>query len=439
MSSRADDSDSTVAPLTVSVTQLPDTDDPHALLGVEPDATSDEVRRAYLRKIKVFKPDLDPAAFQRIRAAYETLTERIALLESLTKTDSSERLGWDLDAEPPTQVSRRPAERDKPINTRLKILVDAVDIALAGQRRDEAARILLTPEAELLASDPDFTRPLLDVCCATVLSAVALHDTLAERYHDVLTEAGSPKSKHSEHPLWDLVSVGNEHESWTQQVREAAELTTFLELGSVAHGPARREAGRGLAERFAADPSSILSTLERATPLAPTMVELVAERATAWADAMPTPATNADASVPTAVALVRQLNASLSRAGTVRSEWFKRLIVTLAGPTIVIALGGSIFVMLAAFLLGLLVYQLGFDATRSLYLGVVRPTVVPWLAASGQPIELVAEQLRRSVGDHGMSTRLLRPDDPSRYPDLLLEDRALSAFASLARLTRLGE
>lgn len=50
---------------------LPDTDDPHRLLGVAADASDREIRSAYARLIRVYRPDRAPGAFQRIHAAYE--------------------------------------------------------------------------------------------------------------------------------------------------------------------------------------------------------------------------------------------------------------------------------------------------------------------------------------------------------------------------------
>ena len=46
---------------------------PAELLGVEPGADARELRRAYTRLIRVYKPEQEPEKFQRIRAAYELL------------------------------------------------------------------------------------------------------------------------------------------------------------------------------------------------------------------------------------------------------------------------------------------------------------------------------------------------------------------------------
>jgi curved DNA-binding protein CbpA len=54
---------------------LPDSDDPYVLLDVRPGASAEQIRRAYLRRVKVWKPDRHPAEFRRVREAYDRLRE----------------------------------------------------------------------------------------------------------------------------------------------------------------------------------------------------------------------------------------------------------------------------------------------------------------------------------------------------------------------------
>lgn len=59
------------------------TDDPAAILGVSLEASIEEVRQAYLRKIREHPPDRSPVEFERIRDAYDVLRDprrRIELL-----------------------------------------------------------------------------------------------------------------------------------------------------------------------------------------------------------------------------------------------------------------------------------------------------------------------------------------------------------------------
>jgi curved DNA-binding protein CbpA len=49
--------------------------DPREILGVAQNATDAEIRAAYLRKVSENPPDRSPAAFERIRDAYEILRD----------------------------------------------------------------------------------------------------------------------------------------------------------------------------------------------------------------------------------------------------------------------------------------------------------------------------------------------------------------------------
>ncbi|HVY26666.1 MAG TPA: J domain-containing protein [Polyangiaceae bacterium] len=57
---------------------LPQTNGPFELLGIAPDANLKDVRRAYARLIKVYRPEQAPSEFQRIHAAFEFLTAELA-------------------------------------------------------------------------------------------------------------------------------------------------------------------------------------------------------------------------------------------------------------------------------------------------------------------------------------------------------------------------
>jgi DnaJ-class molecular chaperone len=49
--------------------------DPNDVLGVAVNAREEEIRAAYLAKVKEFPPDRAPAEFERIRDAYDTLRD----------------------------------------------------------------------------------------------------------------------------------------------------------------------------------------------------------------------------------------------------------------------------------------------------------------------------------------------------------------------------
>jgi curved DNA-binding protein CbpA len=57
--------------------------DAREILGVAADASEEDIRAAYLRKIREYPPESSPEQFERIRDAYETLRNRRRRAQSL--------------------------------------------------------------------------------------------------------------------------------------------------------------------------------------------------------------------------------------------------------------------------------------------------------------------------------------------------------------------
>jgi curved DNA-binding protein CbpA len=58
------------------------------VLGVNPDATEEEVRAAYVRRVREHPPDRSPEEFERIRDAYDSLRDpRRRMRDSLLTAD----------------------------------------------------------------------------------------------------------------------------------------------------------------------------------------------------------------------------------------------------------------------------------------------------------------------------------------------------------------
>lgn len=79
-------------------------DDPKQVLGVDVGASAEEIRAAYLRKVKEFPPERAPAEFERIRDAYEILRDpQRRLAHMLFSVDPAAPLA--------TLIAGRPADR----------------------------------------------------------------------------------------------------------------------------------------------------------------------------------------------------------------------------------------------------------------------------------------------------------------------------------------
>ena len=85
-----------------SIPAVPDRkEDPRMILGVSLEAGDEEIRTAYLHKVKEFPPDRAPAEFERIRDAYELLRDpRRRALHMLLSVDPHEPLESLLDEGP---------------------------------------------------------------------------------------------------------------------------------------------------------------------------------------------------------------------------------------------------------------------------------------------------------------------------------------------------
>jgi hypothetical protein len=82
---------------------------PSKILGVAPNAGEEELRVAYLHKVKENPPDRAPEEFEKIRDAYETLRDpRKRTRTMLLSTDAGAPLVSLLDAEKPTRLFTGP-------------------------------------------------------------------------------------------------------------------------------------------------------------------------------------------------------------------------------------------------------------------------------------------------------------------------------------------
>jgi len=73
-------------------------DDPYAVLRLDPSASAEDLRRAYFRLVRQYTPEAHPEEFKRIRAAYEALRSplRRAELALLTFDESAAEVDLDL-------------------------------------------------------------------------------------------------------------------------------------------------------------------------------------------------------------------------------------------------------------------------------------------------------------------------------------------------------
>ena len=71
------------------------------VLGISADASEEEIRAAYLRKVKEHPPERSPEEFEKIRDAYETLKDpRVRMRNLLLAAEAGAPLASLLDGQP---------------------------------------------------------------------------------------------------------------------------------------------------------------------------------------------------------------------------------------------------------------------------------------------------------------------------------------------------
>jgi curved DNA-binding protein CbpA len=74
-------------------------EDPRQVLEIEAEAGDEEIRAAYLRKVKEYPPDRSPREFERVRDAYDVLRDpRRRVRQMLRATDPRQPLASLLDS-----------------------------------------------------------------------------------------------------------------------------------------------------------------------------------------------------------------------------------------------------------------------------------------------------------------------------------------------------
>ncbi len=575
-------------------TPLPDTDDPYLLLDVRPGASADQIRRAYLRRVKMFKPDRHPAEFRRVREAYDNLREQEAWFDAWrqagdvirqaaaesTDTDANEGHADDVhaegqsagspiddaqatadateqvnsdaaaaqvdgnatadaaaqvnggvpeestaaeadddatadsaalesigdhsdphtashvddgalepigdevqadelladleidpersaandlpggvlafphdasepahdqtseaqadDAAPPsletaTAERRRRATREVDNESQLDRLSMNIHAALAEERITEAATLLLGPDAQRLASQPDFTPLLLEVCCVLVWAAPTLFDEVVSRYADLVD---AHDAEHRDGALLHRRTLADEFAGWSEAVADWPQLRRFVALGSSLRAPAEAELGLRLGQRAATEPTEFLTTLLEAGRRAPGIVALYVGMAERWAQrygrgilgGTPPKAPPSVDEAATAIAHEVQTHRSV--------RWERaRPVLTALGIAAVLVLSHSAWLELVV--IGAFVVQWAWQAWRGdpaerLYVRVVQPAAASWLWATGVSPDELAVALQARLPKAGTLRAVLFPGNLGDYPDMLCNDLTLLAFGVTA-------
>jgi hypothetical protein len=213
-------------------------------LEIGPESGADEIRRAYLRKLKTRKPEVDPEGFRRLREAYELLTENAEILfrvvtasppELVVLTPPSQNTPPPLPPSPIEDVRRRLAAIDHS-DERLAVLRRAV-----REHPGEASlRWWLLRELE----DWGLEEEAVELLCRSDQEGLeGFFEHLAGQYPDALTEKDLERLVESGEPENLTIAA----EAWLfRGAPERAVETLFraMAIADEADDPATPEPGR---------------------------------------------------------------------------------------------------------------------------------------------------------------------------------------------------
>jgi len=168
-------------------------------LGLDAEATPDQIRRAYARGVKTRKPEVDPDGFRRLREAYEQLSERRSASAPRLVVETPRRTEDEAPEEPNSDPRDDPAP--PPPSSWLELAdqgehAEAARLALAAMERADARLDFETPSAWHILELILFLQER-----GAVPESKVLHDRLQQR----LATSGSGPALLGRHGMTDLL------------------------------------------------------------------------------------------------------------------------------------------------------------------------------------------------------------------------------------------
>ena len=110
--------------------------DPFSILGVDENASDDEIKRRYLALVRDFPPDREPERFQTYRAAFEALhTERLRLAAKLLASHGAAMMRLKMASLGPPEAHRKGRVSGAQVTA---LLIEGIEQATA--RWEDASR-----------------------------------------------------------------------------------------------------------------------------------------------------------------------------------------------------------------------------------------------------------------------------------------------------------
>lgn len=391
---------------------LPDTRDPWELLGVARGADEREIKRAYARLIKVYRPDRAPEAFDRIHGAFEHVRACAASVPGEPVAEPEPAAAGPPPAAPDAAAEAAPDD-GQPDPRRAAALFERYQALIADGRLDEVEAALRDVHDEAIR-DPEVT-----IAALRAIAALGWRRASAEPLFDELGEIGA---RHGLDGLCELVAHDLDVAAGWRVARPElpAALTAYI-VDAALHSSARfvelrEELGRMLKH----EPLALLGPIDRLVAAHPELGGLLVGHLGRFTPVVPErlgelPLVEFHALGIAIVSAARDAQ---------RAGWAYPLAV-LAGFGL---LGGGFAPLAPAPLIAVLAYRLA--TTRWYYRRRVRAVVADVLARAGVPSGLVAEWL-------DLNGRLARAI--ATFSPAIRGDEGLALFGAVATLVRAHE
>jgi hypothetical protein len=402
---------------------LPDTDDPWVLLEVDRDAAPEVVRRAYLAKIKVHKPDRAPEAFRRIREAYEAIAAGLPRApaprhatpaSSIAPDEPATHAAHGADATPEPDAAPRPSPY---------LDTDALDALLADRRTDE---LFVALQAGRI--DPRHVMAVVHVLATlSVLVDGAAFDRLVAAFPAEVRELAGRDS------VFALrLAAGPAIARWVSEGEAPcpALLAVLVEL-PIADDTRCRALTRDLANSVRGDPAGTLAALDRIAAAGVEGPAIVTEVLEEIAGSIPDEVRDRRMLQLNAAGFAHRIDRERSGDRRLGAEGFAAAFGSFAILSVLVNIGVPMVGVCIGLALAWVVLYVMYDASASFYRRKLRSRLIEQVWNHPVPSRLILDQLRTFECTRPANRDAFSSDAFDKYVVLVDRDLALQAFADL--------
>lgn len=400
---------------------LPDTDDPWALLGVEPDAAPEVVRRAYLAKIKVYKPDRAPEAFRRIREAYEAITADAPRQAAVPRSAPTSARPTDDGAEV-TEADTTPEPRETPRRSPY-LDTDELDGLLAARRTDELFAALLAGRI-----DPRHVMAVVHVLATlSVLVDIPAFDRLVAAFPAEVRELAGRDTAFALR-----LAGGPAIAHWVGEGKAPCPaLQAMLVELPIADDTRRWALTRALADTVRGDPTGTLAALDGIAAAGVEGSAVVTEVLEELARGMPDDVRDARMLQLNAAGFAHRIDRERSADRRLGAEGFATAFTSLAILAVLVSVGVPVVGAFIGVVLAWVAFYVMYDASASFYRRKLRARLIEQVWNHPVPASTLLDALRTFASHRNEKGDPFSSDVFDKYVALVDHDLALQAFADL--------